>query len=80
VALKNGILFFFEVKTRTCDSINAPEESITYQKRQKLIRTAMTFLENKSSDLPIIKSWRIAFFGILLRGGKVIKTETFIID
>lgn len=80
VALKNDILFFFEVKTRTCNSINAPEESITYQKRQKLIRTAMTFLENKALSLPKIKSWRIAFFGILLRGEKVIKTENFIID
>jgi putative endonuclease len=70
IALKNQILHFFEVKTRTPTSMNAPEESITYQKHQRLIKTALTYIQKTSqqNELPRIKSWRISLIGILLQG------------
>jgi putative endonuclease len=58
-------LHFFEVKTRSPNSMNRPEESITYQKKQRLIKTALTFLQ-KTNTIPI-KSWRISLISILLK-------------
>lgn len=65
-------LYFFEVKTRRLSSINLPEESITYQKKQRLLRTALIFLQKQqpTKQKTRTKSWRISLIGILLGGGK----------
>lgn len=58
-------LVFIEIKTReTCEVTSAflPEDSVNYQKQQKIIKTAQTFLyESKYSD---DVSWRIDVIAI----------------
>ncbi len=78
IAEKNNTIYFFEVKTRYENSINYPAESITYQKQQRLIKSALTFLDgqpgfrrarpSKTACTPVqTKSWRISLIGILLQ-------------
>jgi len=44
ISEKEGTIYFFEVKTRRTSSLNYPEESITYQKKQRMLKTAYEFL------------------------------------
>ena len=43
VALKNGILIFIEVKTRTSSNFGAPFEAITPWKLKSLVKTAQFY-------------------------------------
>jgi putative endonuclease len=40
----NGAIVFVEVRTKTDESFSSPEESVTYSKKEKLLRTARYFL------------------------------------
>lgn len=40
----DGSIVFVEVRTKAAESFSPPEESITYPKRQRLLRTARYFL------------------------------------
>ncbi len=51
IALKNGILIFVEVKTRSTDSFGTPFESITSWKLKSLVKTAL-FYKNLHPSLP----------------------------
>jgi len=69
IARHQGLLEFIEVRTRTINSLNLPEESVTYQKLLKIRRTISHFLENKfeiAKQNPKITSLRISLIGILL--------------
>jgi putative endonuclease len=71
IATKNTTLEFFEVRTRTQNSLNLPEESITRLKFLHIQRTVAHFFEAKLETLnqnpPLeITSWRISLIGILL--------------
>jgi putative endonuclease len=70
ISEKEGTIYFFEVKTRRTSSLNYPEESITYQKKQRMLKTACEFL-GKTSHNPL----RFYLFGILLEGQKIKKIE-----
>lgn len=50
------IVVFIEVKTRTSDSFGTPEESVSREKRKRLIRAAWAFLQERER---IDASWRI---------------------
>jgi len=50
------IVVFIEVKTRTSDSFGTPEESVSREKRKRLIRAAWAFLQAREK---IEASWRI---------------------
>lgn len=66
---KHVTLEFVEVRTRTINSLNLPEESVTYQKLLRIKRTIGHFLENKfeiAKQNPKITSLRISLIGILL--------------
>ena len=54
-------IIFFEVKTRTSDTCGNPEDSITTRKKEKLIATALHYLQEK--DL-LSTSWRIDVISI----------------
>jgi putative endonuclease len=73
ISEKDGIIYFFEVKTRRTTSLNYPEESITYRKKQKMLQTAERFIENAPDAQH--KTWRFFLFGILLEGQKIKKIE-----
>ncbi|MFH1533524.1 MAG: YraN family protein [Nitrospirota bacterium] len=55
---------FVEVKTRTSHAFGLPTESLTYTKRQRIIKTALTFLNSTTKNIP--RRWRIDLIGIQL--------------
>lgn len=57
-------LAFVEVKTRTTMAFGSPTEALTYTKRQKIIKTALTFLNTTTKNIP--RRWRIDLIGIQL--------------
>ena len=63
VARKKDYLVFVEVRTRTGHEFGTPEESITQAKKEKLIATALTYI-NSHEDLPSL--WRIDVVAIEL--------------
>jgi len=44
IAEDKGVLSFIEVKTRTSKKFGAPEESVTFRKRERIVRTALYYL------------------------------------
>lgn len=50
-------LVFVEVKTRTSDKFGAPQDSVNRQKQQKLLKTALHFLN--SSTQKYSSHWRV---------------------
>ncbi len=53
IARDKDCLVFCEVKTRSEGMIALPQESVTYAKRQKMIKTALFWLQSKELDLPM---------------------------
>lgn len=69
-------LVFVEVKTRTDLQFGTPQESITFSKKQKLIKTALHFLNQSSAK--IATSWRMDLIAIILnQEGKLQKLQHF---
>lgn len=62
VAFYNNQLIFCEVKTRTSDLFGAPEESFTYRKRSRFIKTVFQYLAKS----PHCKHWRIDLIAVKL--------------
>lgn len=56
IAEKDDFLVFIEVRTRTSSSYGTPEESVTAQKKERLLVLAEAYMEGRD-DLP--PSWRI---------------------
>jgi putative endonuclease len=63
IAEKDDFLVFIEVRTRTSTSYGTPEESVTAQKKERLIALAEAYIEDRE-DLP--SSWRIDVVAIEL--------------
>ena len=49
IARDGSELVFVEVKTRTSDDFGNPEESVTWVKRRKILRTATYYLQSRSA-------------------------------
>jgi len=56
IAEKDDFLVFIEVRTRRSLSFGTPEESVTAQKKERLIALTQAYMEDRE-DLP--SSWRI---------------------
>lgn len=56
VAEKDNCLVFFEVRARSGSGFGTPEESVTETKKQHLIATAQTYLQQHADAPP---NWRI---------------------
>ena len=56
IAEKDDFLVFVEVRTRRSLSFGTPEESVTAQKKERLITLTQAYMEDRE-DLP--SSWRI---------------------
>ena len=73
IAQKKGCLVFVEVRTKTNADFGSPEESVTFAKKEKLITSALAYL-NSHKDLP--ESWRIDFVAVELdQNGKAKRIE-----
>ena len=53
IAMDKDCLVFCEVKTRSAGMIAPPQESVTYAKQQKMIKTARFWLQSKNMDRPM---------------------------
>lgn len=47
IAIKDGVLHFIEVKTRTGDAYGSPAESVTRVKQQRMRRAAEQYVQNR---------------------------------
>ena len=56
IAEKDDFLVFIEVRTRRSQSFGTPEESVTAQKKERLIALTQAYMQDRE-DLP--SSWRI---------------------
>ena len=73
IAERKDYLVFVEVRTKTGSGFGSPEESVTFAKKEKLIATALAYL-NSHTNLP--DNWRIDFVGIELdEKGKATRIE-----
>jgi len=69
-------LIFIEVKTRTSDVFGLPQESITYKKRTKMLKTALHFINSSTQNLPRI--WRMDALAVkLTKNLKLIEIKHF---
>jgi putative endonuclease len=63
VARQRDYIVFIEVRSKTGDTFGTPEESLTAAKKNKLIATALDYL-NSHPNLP--ENWRIDFVAVEL--------------
>jgi putative endonuclease len=63
VAEKKDCLVFVEVRTKTSRDFGSPEESVTSSKKDKIISTALAYI-NILKQAP--ESWRIDFIAVEL--------------
>ena len=65
-------LVFVEVKARAQNHFGTPEEAITFQKKSKILRTALHYLQNQKKHIAF--SWRIDLIAVKLsKHGKLEK-------
>lgn len=73
IAEQKDYLVFVEVRTRTTSGFGRPEESVTFAKKEKLIASALAYLDSHQ-NLP--ENWRIDFVAIELdQKGKATRIE-----
>lgn len=63
---KDGIIIFFEVKTRRTEEFGNPEDAVNYKKREHMRNSALDFMQS-NPDLEM--DWRIDVIAIFV-GGK----------
>jgi putative endonuclease len=73
IATKKDYLVFVEVRTKGSTQFGTPEESITYSKKEKLIASALAYLD---ANPHLTSSWRIDFIAVELdRDNKATRIE-----
>ena len=73
IAEKKDYLVFIEVRTKTSSSFGSPEESITYTKKEKLVASALSYMETHR-NLPAL--WRIDFVAVELdKDGRAVRID-----
>ncbi len=50
IAREGNTVVFVEVKTRSPEAVTLPREAVTYQKQQRLCRTALYYLGSKAEN------------------------------
>jgi putative endonuclease len=75
VARRSDVLHFFEVRTRRGREYGTPEESVTPDKRQRMVDVALTYLgERELTDT----DWRIGFVAVEMdRRGQLVRLEVY---
>lgn len=71
ISIHNKKLIFIEVKTRISNRFGTPLESITYKKRQRMLKTALHFINNTTQKLPF--SWSFHLVAIQLNKDNSLK-------
>lgn len=75
VAEADGEIVFVEVKARTSDLFGRPEEAITQNKRKRIVRASLAYLQ----EMELLENdWRVDFIGIFCTTkGEVINLDHF---
>jgi len=60
---KDGIIIFFEVKTRRTEEFGNPEDAVNYKKREHMKNSALDFMQ---SNLDLEMDWRIDVIAIFV--------------
>jgi putative endonuclease len=63
VGQKDGIIIFFEVKTRRTEKFGNPEDAVNYKKREHMKNSALDFMQ---SNLDLEMDWRIDVIAIFV--------------
>jgi putative endonuclease len=66
IAEDRNTLVFIEVKTRTDDSFGHPFEAVTFRKKDKLRKVALSYLKSSRKEMPS----RFDVLSIEMRGGE----------
>ena len=74
VAEEENEIAFVEVRTRTSSAFGSPEESISWQKRQRMTRCALAYLSERHVQ---DRRWRIDVIAIQLERGRVTRLEHY---
>ncbi len=74
IGFQGELLVFFEVKTRRTRTFGYPEESITAAKREHLVSSALSYIQ-EHPELPC--QWRIDVISINLDPGRAPEFEWF---
>jgi len=73
VAQQKDYLVFVEVRAKTGSSFGSPEESVTFAKKEKLIASALVYLDSHRNRPSL---WRIDFVAVELdQKGKATRIE-----
>lgn len=73
VSQKKDCLVFVEVRTKTSTEFGMPEESITFNKKEKLVASAFSYLNANNHSQ---SQWRIDFVAVELdKEGKTMRIE-----
>lgn len=73
VAQQRDILAFIEVKTRSQRFLASPIEAVDYRKRQRIIKSAILYLQETSLDLQP----RFDMIGIVTKGSKTFEVISY---
>jgi putative endonuclease len=74
IATKKDYLVFIEVRTKKSAQFGTPEESITGSKKEKLIASALSYMDTRPLNQG--QSWRIDFVAVELdRDNKATRIE-----
>ena len=76
VAREGDVIVFVEVRARRTDTFGLPEESITFRKKERLLKAALAYIEEKGLFELDCRFDLIALE--LSRGGKVLRLEHFV--
>jgi len=60
---KDGIIIFFEVKTRRTEEFGNPEDAVDYKKREHMKNSALDYMQ---SNLDLEMDWRIDVIAIFV--------------
>jgi len=64
---KDGIIIFFEVKTRRTEEFGNPEDAVDYKKREHMKNSALDYMQ---SNLDLEMDWRIDVIAIFVGENK----------
>jgi putative endonuclease len=78
VARRDGVITFFEVRTRRGREYGTPEESLTPTKLQRMVDVALTYLAEHGPDDVHGTDWRVGLVAVEMdRTGRLLQLEVY---
>ena len=75
VACRDDVWTFFEVRTRRGLAYGTPEESLTEEKKDRMLHVALAFLAENGL---VANDWRLGFVAVEMdRSGRLMRVEVY---